>query len=77
MSDGVENVDDDGVVAHGTHFLQHGKETMPSGPEVRVILKRMHECVRISNSWDVFGARSLDRQVPIHIILMHFWWLQD
>jgi hypothetical protein len=75
-SDGVENmeVDEDEVDAHGTHYLQHRKERKSSGPEVRVILKRMHECVRISKkSWNVFGARSLDRQVRIHTYLMHFW----
>jgi hypothetical protein len=55
-SDGVENVevDEDEVDAHGTHYLQHRKERKSSGPEARVILFRMHECVRILKSWDVF-----------------------
>jgi hypothetical protein len=59
-SDGVKNMDDDEdqIDTHGT--LQHGKERMSSGSEVRVVLKRMHGCIRISKSWNVFRARSLD-----------------
>jgi hypothetical protein len=48
-SKGVENMDDEDEF--DAHYLQHGKERMSSGPEVRVVLKRMHECVRISRSW--------------------------
>jgi hypothetical protein len=65
-SDGVENMDDDDdeVDAHGTHYLQHGKERVSSGPAVCVILKRTHSCVTISKNRNVFGAR---RQVCIHM----------
>jgi hypothetical protein len=45
-----------------TMILQHGNRSMPNRLEVRVILKRMHECV--------VGT---DRQIRIHLYLMHFW----
>ena len=78
-SDGVENMDGDEHEddAHGMHHLQYGKERMMvSVPdsEVRFILKRMHECARISECWN---ARSLVRQVRIHICLIHFYSWQD
>jgi hypothetical protein len=76
-SKGVENMDDDDEF--DAHYLQHGKERMSSGPEVRVVLKRMHECVRISRGWKYseLGRWSLlNRQVRIHIYLVHFWWWQ-
>ena len=58
MSNGVENMDDDEdeIDAHGTHYLQHGRERKSSDPEVGVVLKRMHECVRISKKWNLLGA---------------------
>jgi hypothetical protein len=56
VSNGAENMDDDEgkINAHGTHYLQRGNEGISSGPEVHVVLKRMHECVRILKSWNVF-----------------------
>lgn len=77
-SDGVENVDDDedkDDSVRKTHYLQHGKEIMSSGPAVRVVLikrMRMHGCVSISKSCDVlYLAGGLDRRVRVHIHLMH------
>ena len=70
-SDCVENVDDDEVEVDA-----HGCQCLASGPEAPAILFRMHERVRISKSWNVFGARS-SQQVRIHTYLMHFWWWQD
>lgn len=78
-SDDVENMDgdEDEDDAHGMHYLQYGKErVMVSSPdsEVRFILKRMRECARILECWN---ARSLVRQVRIHIYLIHFYSWQD